>query len=191
MKWKKTLVLVMLLSVWGGTMMFADSVSQKVRVIVNGSELRESGVLMDGNTYLPLRQIADTLQSLIIWDEASKKVTLNKPNIHMFTFNDKAIPFGVVIKGSEAKFSVYAEVDSLSASIEAFKFSIVDPYGREKTIQTEEISPKKDYFAFRTKEIKYDFDATGSYAIRMHMKPSGSDSWSIVSEKLIISESRK
>ena len=191
MKVKKLLVLVVLLSLWGGTMMFADSVSQKVRVIVNGSELKETGVLTDGNTYLPLRQIADTLQSLITWDEASKKVTLNKPNVHMFTFNDKANPFGGVTKGSAITFSVWAQVDSLYTNISAIKVSIVDPYGREDAIQTQEIAEKKDNFWFKTKEIKYNFDVAGNYAIRMYMKPSDSNSWSIVSEKLIISEARK
>jgi hypothetical protein len=191
MKVKKLLVLVMLLSLWGGTMMFADTVSQKVRIIVNGSELKENAVLMEGNTYLPLRQIADTLQSLIIWDETNKKVTLNKPNVHMVTFIENVKIFGNVKKGDELNFDVLAQVDSLTAGISGIKISIFDPYGREKIIQEESVSSKRENFWFRTEKINYSFDSTGNYAIRMYMKPSGSESWSIVSEKLIFSESRK
>jgi hypothetical protein len=191
MKVKKLLVLVVLLSLWGGTMMFADSVSQKIRIIVNGSELKENAVLIEGNTFLPMRQIADTLQSLIIWDESSKKVTLNKPNVHMVTFIGGTKIFGNVTKGDKLDFDVLAQVDSLSVSISGIKISIFDPYGREQIIQEKKVSPETDNFWFRTEKISYKFENTGNYTIRLFMRQSGSDNWSIVSEKNISSKERE
>ncbi len=191
MKVKKLLVLVVLLSLWGGTMMFADSVSQKIRIFVNGSELKENAVLIEGNTYLPMRQIADTLQSLIIWDESSKKVTLNKPNVHMVTFIGGTKIFGNVTKGDKLDFDVLAQVDSLSVGISGIKISIFDPYGREQIIQEKKVSPETDNFWFKTEKISYKFENTGNYAIRLFMRQAGSDNWSIVSEKKIASKERE
>jgi hypothetical protein len=191
MKVKKLLVLVVLLSLWGGTMMFADSVSQKIRIIVNGSELKENAVMIEGNTYLPMRQIADTLQSLIIWDESNKKVTLNKPNVHMVTFIGGTKIFGNVTKGDKLDFDVLAQVDSLSVSISGIKISIFDPYGREQIIQEKKVSPETDNFWFRTEKTSYKFENTGNYTIRLFMRQSGSDNWSIVSEKNISSKERE
>lgn len=187
MKLKKLLVLVVLLSLWGGTMMLADTASQRVKVIVNGSELSESGLLEENKTYLPLRQIAGTLQSLISWDNSTGKVTLNKPNVHMFLFKDTTV-FGKVNKGSKVTFSAWAQVDSLFTDISAFKIVIAGPDGKEELIQSQEVTSQKDNFWFRTKEVRYQFDSEGNYPVRMYMKPSGSDEWNLVSEKLIIAE---
>ncbi|PZD93848.1 copper amine oxidase [Paenibacillus sambharensis] len=186
MKAKKLLVLVALLSIWGGTMIFADSASSKIKVIVNGSELDEAGVMTDGKTYLPLRQISNSLQALISWDEASKKVTINKPNVHMFLFQNNTV-FGKVSKGSRYTFSVWAQVDSLRMNISALKVTIADPSGREELIQSQDVNAQKDNFWFRTKDIRYAFEAGGSYTVRFYMKPDG-DEWKVVSEKLIIAE---
>ena len=57
MKYRKLLILLLVMSVWGGTMIFADSAAQKVRVVVNGSELDDAGILSDGKTYLSVRQV--------------------------------------------------------------------------------------------------------------------------------------
>ena len=187
MKLRKLLVLVVLLSLWGGTMMFADAATQKVRVAVNGSELGDSGMLIDGTTYLPLRQIAGTLQSLITWDESSKKVTIDKPNVHMFTFKDKS-PFGKVTKGSKFSFWVWAQVDSLNTDISAVKIVLASPGGKEQLIQSLKVTSRKADFQVLTEEIKHEFDAAGSYAVRMYMMPSGSEDWTLVSEKLIVTE---
>ena len=188
MKVKKLLVLVALLTLWGGTMMFADAASQKVRIAVNGSDLGEVGLLSDGTTYLPLRQISGTLQSLIIWDDANKKVTINKPNVHMTTFNDKNAPFGKVTKGSKTPFWVWAQVDSLYTDITAIKVVIVDPSRKEKLIQSLKVTTRKDNFQVLTEQVKYDFVEAGNYPVRMYMMQAGSEEWTLVSEKLIISE---
>ncbi|GFN32057.1 stalk domain-containing protein [Paenibacillus xylaniclasticus] len=187
MKARKVIIALILLSVWGGSMIFADSAVQKVRVIVNGSELDDAGLLQDGKTYLPLRQIAGTLQALVTWDENAKKVTVYKPNVHMFLFQDNVI-FGNVNKGNKYTFKVFAQIDNLLTDVAAVKVTISDPFGGEKIIQQQNVNVSKDNFWFRTEDIKYNFDSAGKYSVRFYMKATETDEWRQVSEKLITAQ---
>ncbi|GBF76216.1 hypothetical protein PA598K_04668 [Paenibacillus sp. 598K] len=187
MKFRKIVILLLVLSLWGGTMLFADSANQRVRVIVNGSELDDQGLLVDGKTYLPLRQIANTLQSLVEWNDSARRVTVYKPNVHMFLFQDKTI-FGNVTRNSRPTFNVHAQVDSLKVDISAVKVTISDPGGRETLIHEEEVTNQREDFWLPTKEIRYHFEAAGKYTVRFYMKPAGSGDWAVVSEKTIVSK---
>ncbi|SDW34513.1 stalk domain-containing protein [Paenibacillus sp. CF384] len=189
MKFRRLLMLTLVLSLWGGTMLFADSASQKVRVIVNGNELDDAGIFTDGKTYLSVRQVANTLQSIVYWDEASKKVTLYKPNVHMFLFKDNTI-FGNVLKGNKFAFKVFAQIDNLQTDISAVKVTIEDPKSNVTLIQSENITIQKDNFWYRTDDINYTFDDVGKYTIRFYMKVAGSDDWKLVSEKTITAKAQ-
>lgn len=184
MKLKKPVILLLAMSLWGGSMIFADSAAQSVRVIVNGSELDEGGVIYDGKTYLPLRQMSGVLKSIVTWDDQSKKATVFKPNVHMFLFQDSKI-FGNVEQGNKYTFNVFAQIDNLLTEISAVKVSIFDPSGRETVIQTQNINVRKDNFWYRTEDVKYNFSSSGKYAVRFFMKVNDSDEWKLVSEKLI------
>lgn len=188
MKLKKVIVWASLLMLVGGTAIFADEAVQSVRVIINGSATSEDGVVIGGKTYLPLREVASSLGAQVTWNNAGKKATLIKPNVHLVLFKDNAI-FGKVSKGNKYTFNVFAQVDNLQTTVSAIKISIFDPYGNEKTIQrqTQEIS--KDNFWYRTKDVTYSFDYAGKYAVRFSLKVDPDDEWTPVSELLISSES--
>ena len=55
MKWKRVLLCVMVFSLLGGSLLFADSVNEKIRVIINGKEASDGGYLINGTTYVPVR----------------------------------------------------------------------------------------------------------------------------------------
>jgi hypothetical protein len=184
MKFRKLLILLLVMSLWGGTMLFADSASQKVRIVVNGSEIDDSGLFTDGKTYLPVRQLADSLQALVVWDEETRKVSVFKPNVHMFLFQDTTI-FGNVMKGNRITFKVFAQIDNLMTDIAAVKVSIFDPSGVERVIQTQNVNTEKDNFWYRTDDFTYTFADSGKYAIRFFMKINPGDEWKLVSEKTI------
>jgi len=186
MKIRKIVILLLLLSLWGGSMMFADSAIQKVRVLINGDDQDDGGIMTDGKTYLPLRQLATSMQAIVEWDNQTKKATVYKPNVHMFLFQNNAV-FGNVAKGYQAKFKVFAQIDNLMTDIVAVKVSIFDPSGKEKVIQTESVKTSKDNFWFATEDISYKFESSGKYPIRFYLKLKGSDEWTVVSEKLISS----
>ncbi|CAM3956589.1 copper amine oxidase N-terminal domain-containing protein [Paenibacillus alkaliterrae] len=186
MKFRKVVILLTLLSLWGGSLLFADSATQKVRVIINGIEQDDGGLIADSRTYLPLREIASTLQAIVEWDNQSKRATVYKPNVHMFLFQNNTV-FGNVDKGYQGSFKVFAQIDNLKTDIAAVRVSIFDPGGKEKVIQTENVSPKSDNFWYATDHIDYKFESSGKYPIRFSIKPRGSDEWTVVSEKLISS----
>lgn len=189
MRFKKVLVSVLLLSLWGGSMIFADTVSQKIRVSVNGSNLNESGIVVDGTTFLPIRQLADTFNAFITWGD--KQVNINKPNIHMMTMSVTAngvYPFQAVEKGSTVNFYVLVHGDSLKTPISAAKMEIVDPGDAVKELYYESDPENLSVFQLRTKEQKYKFGSEGEYKVRMYMKPAKSNEWTLVSEKLIFSK---
>ncbi|WP_141505872.1 stalk domain-containing protein [Paenibacillus luteus] len=187
MKFRKVIIPLLLLSLWGGSMLFADSATQKVRVLINGLEQDGGGLMTDGKTYLPLRQLATSMQAIIEWDGPNKRATVYKPNVHMFLFQNNAV-FGNVAKGYQAKFKVFAQLDNLKTDVVAVKVSIFDPSGKEKVIQTETVNTSKDNFWYATDEIDYKFDASGKYPIRFYLKLKGSEEWTAVSEKLISSQ---
>lgn len=190
MKFKKLVVLTLALSLWGGTVLFADSAAQKVRVFVNGIESKESGLLAEGSTYLPLREIASSLQALVVWDDSAKRASIYKPNVHMFLFQDqnqKQVTFGNVKQG-KVTFSVFSQIDNLQTDIHAVKVVIADPSGDEKLIQSQTVNKPVDNFWFRTEDFRYSFDSAGKYSVRFYMKQTATSDWTLVSEKTITAQ---
>lgn len=186
MRFKKVMIWLMLLSLWGGSMIFANAATQKVRVVINGIDQDDGGIIHDGKTYLPLRQLANAMQAVLVWDNQNKRATIYKPNVHMFLYQGNS-PFGMVDKGFQGKFKVFAQIDNLKTDIAAVKVSIFDPAGKEKVIQSEDANPKNDNFWFVTEEIDYKFESSGKYTVRFFMKITASDEWTAVSDKIITS----
>lgn len=185
MKFRKVAAWLLLLTLFGGTIAFANTAAQKVRVIINGIEQDDEGLMIDGKTYLPLRQIASSMQAIVNWDGANKRATVYKPNVHMFLYKGNS-PFGVVDKGFYGKVKVFSQIDNLQTDIKSVKVTIIDPYGKEKQIQSENVaSPINDIFWFVTEEFEYRFDSVGSYTVRFYLKVSDSDAWTVVAEKKI------
>ncbi|WP_211745366.1 copper amine oxidase [Paenibacillus sp. Marseille-Q4541] len=181
MKWKRTLALVLVFSlVGGGSMLFADSVTEKIRVVINGNDVNGGGYYINGTTYAPVREI----NGLTSWDAGSKKVTVIQPNVHITLFKGDTV-FGNVNVG-KLKFNVLSQVDSLDGKVSEVKVAITDPSGKVKDIQSEKLgSGSKDNFWFKTNDFTYDFKKSGKYKVGFYMKPSGGNSFFLVSEKVI------
>ena len=77
------------------TLLFADSVNERVRVWLNGHELKDGGYLIDGKTYVPVREF----DGAVDWNPANGQVQVIKPNVHIFLFKGDTV-FGNVNKGS-------------------------------------------------------------------------------------------
>lgn len=180
MKWRRVAILVVAFSLMGGSLLFADSASQKVKLLLNGSELEEGGYVIDGKTYVPVRE----LEGLVKYDESSKTVTYNKPNVHMFLFTGDTV-FGEIKKTGKLKFNVFSQVDNLRTNISEVRVSITSPDGSAKVIQSSEIKEQRDNFWFRTEDYTYDFKSSGKYTIGFYMKPSDGTDFILVSEKIV------
>lgn len=169
------------------------------RLIVNDStqEFGDSDVpplIMDGSTVLPLRAVSDALQALVKWDNSNKTAYLFKPNVHLFftteVRKDSAIvPFGVVERGKQADFIVFAQVDNLKTSINSVKVSIVSPSGQEAAAPVvKAITDSKESFWLKVPLYGVSFDEAGTYVVKFAMKADGASDYAVVSEKQIQSE---
>ncbi|MDD9270104.1 stalk domain-containing protein [Paenibacillus sp. GCM10023248] len=169
------------------------------RLVVNDTtqEFGDSDVpplIMDGSTVLPLRAVSDALQALVKWDNANKTAYLYKPNVHLFftteVRKDSAIvPFGVVERGKQADFIVFAQVDNLKTSIDSVRVSIISPSGKSVvTPVVKAITESKESFWLKVPLYGVSFDEAGTYVVKFAMKAAGSSDYSVVSEKQIQSE---
>lgn len=194
MKFRKLLISTLAIALLGGTAVYAaDTVVQKLRVIVNKKEVDDAGLLVDGKSYLSVKALSEKVDGIFLWDDGTKKVSIYKPNVHMVTRKDGNIFTDVPLK-SKVKFNVFSQIDSLKVDISAFKVTIDDPYGESTWIDGRSSSDKefpevgKENFYFLTDDITYSFDSAGKYVIRFWMKPDGESSYQIVSEKVINSK---
>lgn len=191
MKLKRLIILTLVLSTLGTVTVFADTIGQKIRVVINNEETDDPGYLVDGKTMVPLRNLSDVMQAIITWDESSKKVTIFKPNVHMFLFDkDITMSFSDVLKG-EREFRIVSQADNMLADVYAFKVAMTDPYGKSIDIVSENVfTEQKDSFSFKSKVINYDFKTIGKYRVRFMMKLEKGDDYQVVGEKVITSRTK-
>ncbi|WP_374017727.1 stalk domain-containing protein [Paenibacillus thiaminolyticus] len=159
----------------------ATTVGEKVQVVVNGSTIQDGGLMVDGRAFLSVRQLSDALQAFVTWDDASKKVVIDKPNVDLLLFKDNSL-FGKVPTG-KTSFTVLAQIDSLNTPVDTIKFTITDPKGNKTDIQESPVEDnKEDNFWFRTNEFKYDFKTKGDYLISCYLKQKNGE-YTLVSQK--------
>lgn len=190
MKHKKILILATVLIVWSATMAFASASTQKIKVIINQTNLGDIGEIVDNSTFLPLRKVGESLNAIVDWNAAKKTATIYKPNVHMFIYNSNngdETTFGEVKKGFSGKIKVFAQVDNVSFNLTSTKFTIVDPNGKETLIQQINVDKSRDNYWFVTEETSYRFAQSGKYTLRCYMKTDLNDEWSLTSEKTITS----
>lgn len=185
MKVRRLIILTLILSLFGASMVFADTASTKIRVFVNGEETEDGGYLIDGKAYLPVGQLSTLIQGLVSWDNTDKKVTIQKPNVHMILFQEKSIFQNVTV--GKYTFNVFCQIDNLRSDISSVKVTIVDPFGKSTDIQEQNVTEQKESFWFKTQDLKYDFKMTGKYTVKFFIKPAKSDDYQLVSEKVIVS----
>ncbi|WP_256761580.1 copper amine oxidase [Cohnella sp. WQ 127256] len=189
MKFRKLILLTLSLSLIFGSVAYADSVSQKLKVWINKKE-SDSSITVDNKTYISSQIVSDKLQAILLQDD--KKISIFKPNVHMVTSYDTTI-FADVKKNEKAKFMAFIQVDSLKVDINAYKLTIADPYGDETQIISvksgdSEFPDGKSDFWTTIKDISYKFDSVGTYTLRFWMKPVGESDFQVVSEKTIASK---
>lgn len=180
MKWKTTVAFVLLFSLMGSTLLYADGSVQKIKVLFNNKELSDGAYVIDGKTYVPLREMG----GIVKYNDNSGVVSFNKPNVHIFLFKGDT-PFGNVNVG-KLKFNVFCQIDSLTTPIDSVKVAIASPDGTVKSIQSQDIgSDQKDNFWFRTSDFTYDFKSAGKYSVGFYIKASGDDDYTLISQKVI------
>ena len=196
MKYKRIAALALVGSILGGSFLSvapvagADSSVEKVEVRVDGQTIPEGGLVVDGRTFVSVKQLQDTLRAFLYWDADNKRLYMNKPNINLLLFRDKT-PFGKVEAGNKIQFSVLAQVDSLKTEVDAIKLTITDPKGKTTQIQESALNTKEDNFWFRSDELRYEFKHKGHYKIQSFMRQKGGEFTLLAEMKLEAVESLK
>jgi hypothetical protein len=190
MKVRKIIILTLIFTLIFGSGVYADSITQKLKVWVNKKDDNAyASVIVDKNSYISSKLVTDKLQTILLWDEDNKKVSIFKPNVHMLTSSENKI-FGEVKRYDKFKFNTFVQVDTLKVDISALKLTIMDPYEDEKLIDMRssgdsDFPDGKDNFWITIKDISYNFDSVGTYTLRFWVKPAGETSFQVVSEKVI------
>ncbi|MDF2668464.1 MAG: copper amine oxidase [Paenibacillus sp.] len=204
MKGKRLVVLTLLFTLLGAGIAYASSPwgdfqgFTKVKVAINNIETETGDVppfVISGRAVLPMRDMTDSLQGLLRWDEYTNTAHIYKPNVHMFIARvlnkDYSIkePFGIVKRGDKIDFVVFAQIDSLKTPIHSFKIEVIHPDGSVlRSSGTEILVEEKDSFWYPWPFSGVTFDAYGEYKVNFLMKLEEKDSYTIVSSKVIKSE---
>ncbi|MFC5467219.1 copper amine oxidase [Cohnella suwonensis] len=190
MKVRKLVLLTLAFSLIWGSVAYADTATQKLRLWINKKSESTGVVSIDNKTYVSTEAISERLQGIVINDD--NKVDIYKPNVHMLTSYRDGTIFGDVPKDKKLKFNTFIQVDSLKVDINALKLTIADPYDEETLIESRKLGdsdfPDKEAFWITMKDISYSFDSAGPYKIRFWVKPVGETSYQVVSEKVINSK---
>ncbi|WP_372631484.1 copper amine oxidase [Cohnella sp.] len=193
MKVRKLIVLVTTLTLLCGGVAYADSVSQKLRVLINNKksdEVADGGIIVDNKLYVASQVVSDRLQAIVVREDG--KAIVYKPNVHMVTNVGPKI-FAGVNKNDKIKFNTFIQVDSLKLDISALKLTIADPYGDEVLIEQRKsgdgnFPDGKSDFWITVEDISYTFDKAGAYTLRFSVRPVGESSFKVISEKTITSQ---
>ncbi|MBN3526007.1 stalk domain-containing protein [Paenibacillus apiarius] len=160
----------------------AAATAEKIEVILNDAAVQEGGVMFEGRAYLSVRQLSEALLAFVTWDEANKKVVIEKPNVDLMLFKDNTT-FGKVETG-KTSFTVLAQVDSLKTTVDKIKLTITDPKGNATQIQEEAVKTNEDNFWFKSPEFKYDFKTKGDYTISCYLRQKNGD-FTLMSQKTV------
>ncbi|MDP5273289.1 stalk domain-containing protein [Chengkuizengella axinellae] len=197
MKFKRTFLLIVGLSILGAATVMADSKMQQyngkeVTIKINGEQLSEPGLSIEGKTMLPLRDVSEKFHAMVEYDEATDTVSIYKPNVQvsLFTLKDGQLgTFGKVTKNTENEFFIFTQIDTLVTDIDSMKFEIVDPFG---TIEYDHIesnmTDQTENMWLYTPNIEFTAKISGEYTVNIYMQLTGSDEYSLVGQKVFTAE---
>jgi len=191
MKMRKVILLAAALFLLFGSAALANTINQNIRVFINKKEVDGGGLLVDNRAYVPVGEVAKSLQAIVVWNNYTKQASIYKPNVHMFTMRGNEAFQVLSQRGSKINFRVHVQVDNLRTEISGIKFTIEDPYGNETLIHErfrydEDFPAGKTEFMLNTPDIEYTFQYKGAYIVRCWMQPFGDNAMQVVAEKTII-----
>lgn len=206
MRIRRILLLSMAFIIFGAVTVLANDSFQwykakSVKVVVNDKTLKTSGLLMSGDselkntTMLPVRELAGTLQALVNWDSKAQTVTIYKPNVHISLVQGQGdgpyTVFGQVAHKLKINFKIFAQIDSITTKLHAFKLTIVDPTGQTVYESEKLLKEKMENIWHATENINLEFKELGDYTVKVFMKINEKDDYSLVSEKVLQSIATK
>lgn len=192
---RKLLVAVLAVSlIWSASAVAEDAFS-KVKVFVEGKEVKDAGFIREGSKspMVSLNALDHELQAFVSYDDDKQVVSISKPNVHVFPIQvskGQVLPFGSVTEGPN-QFKIQAQVDSLQVKINGLRFSLQDPTGKvvySTTYDENQVDDLGREFWLTSPTIKHDFKFVGKYTVRVWMTQADTKAWTLVAEKVIRSQ---
>ncbi|MFS1513358.1 stalk domain-containing protein [Chengkuizengella sp. SCS-71B] len=194
MKFKRTFLLIIGLSILGAATVAADSKikqysGKEISVEVNGELLSKPALNIEGTTMLPVRDITNILQAMVEYNAATDTVSIYKPNIQVSLLtrlkDGQFGTFGTVPKNNENEFFIFTQIDTLLTDIDSLKYEIIDPAGSIVYNYTEpDLTDQEENMWLYTPNIKFTAKLTGEYTVNVYMKLTGSKEYSLVGQKV-------
>lgn len=187
---KRMVGLIALMTVIAAVTLAADDVkdwylAKKVAISVNAADVESKGFIWDSKPVVPVKELANELHAIVKVDPETQKIKIFNPNVHMLLVNKALEPFAKVDKGTKADIQVLLQVDTLETAIHSFKFTIVDPSGKETELHRDEVSEKRDNFWYKTPVFEQEFKSSGKYMVNFYMRINSDDPFTLVSQKAI------
>ncbi|TYP49781.1 stalk domain-containing protein [Thermosediminibacter litoriperuensis] len=160
-----------------------------VNVSINGTKIQSEipAVNFYGKTLLPVRNVADTLQTIVEWDDKTWTANLVKPEVNMVFASSvgEKEGEGIVIQnafklmpvGRKNSFYTYTEIDGLKYGYYSFRIAVIDPQGNaiystgETHFEITKDTPGGFYVIDLFENI--DFVKPGSYKFQVQVKHDG------------------
>lgn len=198
MKFRKLALAILVMSLIGGATAGASEVFQtwrgkQVRVTVNGTQLDKSGMMIDGELYVPVKSLSGVLQALIRTEPDA--VYIDKPNAHLLMLEVKPKSMTGSRKVQDGKwktgnyeFSVLVNVDNMRTTFHSTKVEIADPSGRvlaEEITENDDKQSIRKEFMYLTNPFKIHFKTAGAHKVRLFIKPSKDAAYELIGERTI------
>ncbi|WP_151735897.1 hypothetical protein [Paenibacillus tengchongensis] len=178
---RRAVLLLSLLSLTGGTALYAAAGDSEMAVYLNNRLLKLTGIQSGGKMYIPLEQLTDNLHVMQDAGSSNKAIRIYKPNVNLALIDGKGGIFGKVRSGASNTFSVLVQADSLETEITELKITLTDPAGKTSMIDSRKIS-ENDSFWFKSAEYTGSFEVKGSYSIQVFFRPGAENNWAAVAE---------
>lgn len=204
MRIKRLVILVIVFVLVSAISVFARDAVQSfrgkdVKVYINETQLTKPGILVSehtslkNTTMLPLREISETLQAIVNWDDKTQSVHIYKPNVHISLIEEieerrRKVHriFGQVSHKLNVDFAIFIEIDNITTQVHSVKVEMLDPKGHivhDEIIET--LAEKRNELWVTSRVSNFDFAEVGSYNIKVYMKINENDDYSLVSERML------
>ena len=159
-----------------------------VKVNVNGTAIKSDvpGVVLQGKTLLPARAIAESLDAVVSWDQATMTANIEQPEVEMLFVSevrdnadssdywDIIAPYSWVSAGQDQQVIVFYQVAPLAKQNYEFRIIVKEPDGDILT------SSASDSFEVDSKGMSgylpfddLDFKTAGNYRFEFQIKYNG------------------
>jgi len=202
---KRALFVVLVVVLFSTSIVFAASVNGTfaglpiVNVKVNNDIIKSSvpGVVLQGSTLLPARAIAENLNAVVSWDQATMTASIKQYNVDMCFVQDIAEnsdgswqlkdPYGIASIGQDQSILIYYEIGPIEPKNYEYRFLVEDPNGNAlATSTTENFDIASSGMDGYIQIDNLNFTAPGNYDFNLQLKLDGE--FKTIGDKLLVVE---